>query len=121
MNALLRVAALIVVALWMSAVQGGNAVREGDTAGFSFCNVASGAPNVTVLGKPMAREGDPINCVEGAVCDDEVTPITGTIGNGSSSVFINGVPAAVSDTSTVEDFCYTASGFGFWPFVEVGS
>lgn len=120
MRRLAPTVAFVALVQWSLAAQGGNAVREGSSVGGPFCFVVSGSPDVTVAGRPIAREGDPIRCVEGVTCDDNVTPITGTIGNGSSSVFVNGVPVAVRGLSTVEGSCVSLSGFGFWPFVEIG-
>lgn len=112
--------AIIALLPSVAAAQGGSAVREGSSAGI-FCSVASGSEAVFVSGKPMAREGDLITCVEGALCDDDLTPISGVIANGSSSVFINGVPAAVSNISTIEDSCFPLSLGAGWVFVSIGS
>ena len=94
-----------------------NGVREGSGAG-AFCYVAAGSPNVKLVGKPIARVGDPILCVEGVVCPDEVSQVFGTINIGSSSVRINGIPAAVSGISVVET-CIGTLPLAGWPFVDI--
>ena len=96
-----------------------NAVRKGSLVSF-FCNVATGSPTVSVAGKPMARVGDSIICAAGTTCPDGISQIFGTISNGSGSVRINGIPAAVSDVSVIADSCLGgALPIGGWPFVDV--
>ena len=94
-----------------------NGVRQGSGAG-TFCWVAAGSPNVNLVGKPIARVGDPILCVEGIVCPDEISQVFGTISIGSSSVRINGTPAAVSGISVVET-CIGTLPLAGWPFVDI--
>ena len=82
--------------------------------------MAAGSPNVNVAGKPMARIGDPILCAAGATCPDGISQIFGTISNGSTSVRINGVPAAVSGVSVIADSCFeNPLPISGWPFVNV--
>ncbi len=77
----------------------GNAVKLGDIGtghgGFPPTPVCSGSPNVSIDGMPAGRQGDPL--VPHA--KPKHPPHGRSIAAGSSSVFINGKPAAKSGKS----------------------
>ena len=116
-NVLRILLACLTVSYCISSASIENGVRQGSSASI-FCWVAAGSENVNLVGTPMARVGDPILCSEGVVCPDEVSQVFGTISIGSSSVRINGIPAAVSGVSEVETCLGTLPVSG-WPFVDV--
>lgn len=80
--------------------------------------VTGGSANVLYGGAvPVARVGDPATCP--LACGDEQPHVGGVIANGSSSVFVNGLPAAVSGVSQVPESCATSSVLSGVPNINV--
>ncbi|WP_236793436.1 type VI secretion system PAAR protein, partial [Aliivibrio fischeri] len=77
----------------------GNAVKVGDKGtdhdGFPQTPIITGSPNVNIDGAPACREGDSLM----PHAKPKHPPHPRTISSGSSSVFINGKPAALTGSS----------------------
>lgn len=105
-----------VVSAGAARAQGDPAIRVGDrTSHGGF--VQGGSPNVVIGGVIAARVGHPVSCA--LTCGPTVPHGGGPITTGSTTVFINGQPAA-RQGSTATEACATSTLVGGTSSVLIG-